>query len=176
MIVYLLWIFATLGSLPVATPTGILGKQSGEITSVIIDHFSTSSGYISTISFLFGFFALATSFLGVALGLFDFNRNTYRIAENLHKHKILAFVITFLPAYIYAIAYPDGFKTALGYASIFVAVLQVALPVMMLWVINYRKQKALASSSIIAILIVLIAIAIIALQILSSFDLLPTLN
>lgn len=176
LIVYLLWIFATLGSLPVATPTGILGKQSGEITSVIIDHFSTSSGYISTISFLFGFFALATSFLGVALGLFDFNRNTYKIAENLHKHKILAFVITFLPAYIYAIAYPDGFKTALGYASIFVAVLQVALPVMMLWVINYRKQKALASSSIIAILTVLIAIAIIALQILSSFDLLPTLN
>ncbi|QWU99383.1 amino acid permease [Francisella salimarina] len=176
LIVYILWIFATLGSLPVATPTGILGKQSGEITSVIIDHFSTSSGYISTISFLFGFFALATSFLGVALGLFDFNRNTYKIAKNLHKHKTLAFVITFLPAYIYAIAYPDGFKTALGYASIFVAILQVALPVMMLWVINYRKQKALASSSLITMLIVVIAIIIIALQILNSFGLLPTLN
>ena len=176
LVVYLLWIFATLGSLPVTTPSGILGKHSGEITSVIIDHFSTSSGYISTISFLFGFFALATSFLGVALGLFDFNRSTYKISKNIHKHKIFAFIITFLPAYIYAIAYPDGFKTALGYASIFVAVLQVALPVMMLWVINYRKQKALVSSSIIALLIVITAIVIIALQILNSFNLLPTLN
>lgn len=176
LVVYLLWIFATLGSLPVTTPSGILGKHSCEITSVIIDHFSTSSGYISTISFLFGFFALATSFLGVALGLFDFNRSTYKISKNIHKHKILAFIITFLPAYIYATAYLNGFKTALGYASIFVAVLQVALPVMMLWVINYRKQKALVSSSITALLIVIIAIVIIAIQILNSFDLLPTLN
>ena len=176
LVVYLLWIFATLGSLPITTPSGILGKHSYEITSVIIDHFSASSGYISTISFLFGFFALATSFLGVALGLFDFNRSTYKISKNTHKHKILAFIITFLPAYIYATAYPNGFKTALGYASIFVAVLQVALPVMMLWVINYRKQKALVSSSITALLIVIIAIVIIAIQILNSFDLLPTLN
>lgn len=176
LVVYLLWIFATLGSLPVATPTGILGKQSGEITSVIIDHFHGSSGYISTVSFLFGFFALATSFLGVALGLFDFNRSTYKISANLHKHKILAFVITFLPAYIYAIVYPDGFKTALGYASIFVAVLQVALPVLMLWVINYRKQKAFFTTSIIAILVVSVAVIIIALQMLISFDMLPILS
>lgn len=81
-----------------------------------------------------------------------------------------------MPAYIYAIAYPDGFKTALGYASIFIAILQVALPVMMLWVINYRKQKALVSTSTIAIFIIFIAILIIILQIMSSFDLLPTLN
>ncbi|AIT09673.1 amino acid transporter [Candidatus Francisella endociliophora] len=176
LVIYLLWIFATLGSLPVATPTGILGKQSGEITSVIISHFHGSSGYISTISFLFGFFALATSFLGVALGLFDFNRSTYKISKNLHKHKILAFIITFLPAYIYAIVYPDGFKTALGYASIFVAVLQVALPVLMLWVINYRKDKALLSTSVLTVIIVAVAIFIIILQILSSFNLLPMLN
>jgi tyrosine-specific transport protein len=176
LIVYLIWIFATLGSLPVATPTGILGKNSGEITSVIINHFSTSSKYISSISFLFGFFALATSFLGVALGLFDFNRNTYKISKNLHKHKILAFIITFLPAYIYAVAYPDGFKTALGYASIFVAVLQVALPVLMLWVINYRNNKALIRTSIITIVTTAIGIGIITLQLLSSFNLLPLLN
>ncbi|GAB4227022.1 MAG: aromatic amino acid transport family protein [Francisella sp.] len=176
LVVYLLWIFTTLGSLPVDTPTGILGKNSGEITSVIINHFSASSKYILTISFLFGFFALATSFLGVALGLFDFNRNTYKISKNIHKHKILAFIITFLPAYIYAITYPDGFKAALGYASIFVAVLQVALPVMMLWVINYRNKKHLLTSSIIAVFGIIIALLIIVLQIMSSFDLLPTLN
>lgn len=176
LVVYLLWIFATLGSLPVATPTGILGKESGEITSVIVTHFEGTSGYISTISFLFGFFALATSFLGVSLGLFDFNRSTYKISKNLHKHKILAFIITFLPAYFYAIVYPDGFKSALGYASIFVAVLQVALPVMMLWVINYRKRKNFVSTSIITIVVVAIAIIIISLQILGSFDLLPTLD
>ncbi|MED7819982.1 MULTISPECIES: amino acid permease [unclassified Francisella] len=176
LVVYLLWIFATLGSLPIATPTGILGKESGEITSVIVTHFEGTSGYISTISFLFGFFALATSFLGVSLGLFDFNRSTYKISKNLHKHKILAFIITFLPAYFYAIVYPDGFKSALGYASIFVAVLQVALPVMMLWVINYRKRKNFVSTSIITIVVVAIAIIIISLQILGSFDLLPTLD
>lgn len=176
LVIYLLWIFATLGSLPVATPTGILGKESGEITSVIVTHFKGTSSYISTISFFFGFFALATSFLGVALGLFDFNRSTYKISKNLHKHKALAFIITFLPAYLYAVIYPDGFKSALGYASIFVAVLQVALPVMMLWVINYRKKKDFFSTSTITIVVVAIAIIIISLQVFSSFELLPTLN
>ncbi|MED7787942.1 aromatic amino acid transport family protein [Francisella sp. 19X1-34] len=176
LVIYLLWIFATLGSLPVATPTGILGKESGEITSVIVTHFEGTSSYISTISFLFGFFALATSFLGVALGLFDFNRSTYKISKNLHKHKVLAFIITFLPAYLYAIIYPDGFKSALGYASIFVAILQVALPVMMLWVINYRNKKSFVSTSAITIIIVTIAVSIISLQILSSLKLLPVLG
>ncbi|ASG67127.1 amino acid transporter [Francisella halioticida] len=176
LVIYLLWIFATLGSLPVATPTGILGKESGEIASVIVTHFKGTSSYISTISFLFGFFALATSFLGVALGLFDFNRSTYRISKNLHKHKVLAFIITFLPAYLYAIIYPDGFKSALGYASIFVAVLQVALPVMMLTIINYRKKKDFISTSAITVVVVAIAVIIISLQIFNSFELLPTLN
>ncbi|AJC48440.1 amino acid transporter [Allofrancisella guangzhouensis] len=176
LIVYLLWIFATLGSIPVETADGILGKQSGEITSTIISHFSNHSGYISSISFLFGFFALATSFLGVALGLFDFSRSTYKLSANSHNHKILAFVITFLPAYVYAIAYPEGFKAALGYASVFVAILQVALPVAMLWVINYKKRKAIFYTSTITSIIVAIAVLIITLQALSSLDLLPALK
>jgi tyrosine-specific transport protein len=175
LIIYLIWIFVTLGSLPVATSNGILGNHSGEVTTVIMNNFNSESGYISGVSFLFGFFALATSFLGVALGLFDFNRSTYKISSNSHKHKILAFVITFLPAYLYAIAYPDGFRAALGYASIFIAILQVALPVLMLWILNKRNNNQQAKISIITILIVIIAIAIIALQILGSLDLLPTL-
>ncbi|MDE5016685.1 amino acid transporter, partial [Francisella tularensis subsp. holarctica] len=69
--VYLGWNFATVGSLPVATPTGLLGKNSGEITTVIINHISTSSSYNSTISLLFAIYALATTYLGVALGLYD---------------------------------------------------------------------------------------------------------
>ncbi|MDE4961766.1 aromatic amino acid transport family protein, partial [Francisella tularensis] len=77
-------------------------------------------------------------FPGVALGLYDFNLSTYRISENIHIHKIIAFIITFLPSYIYAIAYPDGIKTALVKASIFVSILQVALPVMMILFIKYR--------------------------------------
>lgn len=176
LVIYIIWIFSTLGSIPVETTHGILGKNSGDITSIIVSHFSTSSGYISSISFLFGFFALATSFLGVALGLFDFNRSTYKISHNTHKHKIIAFVITFLPAYIYAVSYPDGFKAALGYASIFVAVLQVALPVLMLWVINKRNNEKFISTTIITIILVVIAIVIIALQILSTLNLLPILQ
>ncbi len=175
LIIYLIWIFVTLGSLPVATSNGILGNHSGDVTTVIMNKFNSESGYISGVSFLFGFFALATSFLGVALGLFDFNRSTYKISSNSHKHKILAFVITFLPAYLYAIAYPDGFRVALGYASIFIAVLQVALPVVMLWILNKRNNNQQTKVSIATIFIVIIAIGIIALQILGSLDMLPTL-
>ena len=176
LIIYLLWILVTLGSLPVATPDGILGKKSGEITAVIVNHFSSSSSYILTISFLFGLFALVTSFLGVSLGLFDFNRNTYKISSEKHKHKILVFIITFLPAYIYATFYPDGFKIALGYASIFVAVLEVALPVLMLWGLRSSQNQVNFSTIIVTVLVVLISVIIIVLQILSTFNLLPVFH
>ncbi|MDE5035965.1 hypothetical protein NAI71_12435, partial [Francisella tularensis subsp. holarctica] len=62
------------------------------------------------------------------------------------------------------------------HASLLVAIHPVALPVMMLWVINYRQQKALVSTSTIAIFIIFIAILIIILQIMSSVDLVPTLK
>ncbi|MFC4892314.1 amino acid permease [Pseudofrancisella aestuarii] len=176
LIVYLLWIFVTLGSLPVETPTGILGRKSGEITSVIINHYGGGSGLISILSFAFGFFALATSFLGVALGLFDFNRNTYGLESKQHKHKLIAIFITFLPAYIYAVLYPDGFIAALGYASIFVAILQVALPVIMFWVLKYRQEAIGFVMSLMTVMVVFIAIFIIVLQILVSIDLLPILK
>ncbi len=173
LVIYLIWVFTTLGSVPVDTPTGILGKKSGEITSVIISHFSGSSNFIAIVSFLFGFFALSTSFLGVALGLFDFNRNTYKLEKNNHSIKLLAFAITFVPAYVYAVIYPDGFVAALGYASIFVAILQVALPVVMLWVLNRRAGKTTFMSNIILIMFVAIASGVILLQVLSTFSLLP---
>ena len=175
LIVYIIWIFVTLGSLPVTSDNGILGAHTGDVTTVIMNNFNSEHGYISTVSFLFGFFALATSFLGVSLGLFDFNRSTYKIGSKSHKHKILAFIITFLPAYLYAISYPDGFRTALGYASIFVAILQVALPVIMLWVLNKRNNNLKIKTSIVTIIVVTISIIIIALQILGSLGELPAL-
>jgi tyrosine-specific transport protein len=175
LVVYIIWIFVTLGSLPVISNNGILGEHSGDVTSVIMSNFNSEHGYVSTVSFLFGFFALATSFLGVSLGLFDFNRSTYKIGSNSHKHKIIAFIITFLPAYLYAISYPDGFRAALGYASIFIAVLQVALPVVMLWILNQRKNSLKIKTSIITIVIIIIAILIISLQILGALGALPTL-
>lgn len=176
LVVYLIWVFATLGAIPVATPTGILGAKSGEITSVIVNHFSGSSNFIITVSFLFGFFALATSFLGVALGLFDFNKDTYKLKSSTHTSKTIVFVITFLPAYVYAVVYPDGFRSALGYASIFVAILQVALPVIMLWVLNSRENKNSILSNVSLLVFIFIALAIISLQMLGSFDLLPMFN
>jgi tyrosine-specific transport protein len=175
LIVYIIWIFVTLGSLPVTSDNGILGTHTGDVTTVIMNNFNSEHGYISTVSFLFGFFALATSFLGVSLGLFDFNRSTYKIGSSSHKHKILAFIITFLPAYLYAISYPDGFRAALGYASIFIAVLQVALPVVMLWGLNKRNNNLRIKTSIVTIIVIIISIIIIALQILGSLGALPAL-
>lgn len=87
---------------------------------------------------VFADLALATSFLGVSLGLFDFFADTFK-KQDTKKDRIKTAFITFLPPLGFALFYPKGFIMALGYAAIALVVLAVFLPVAMVW--KQRKVR-----------------------------------
>ncbi|CAM4098642.1 aromatic amino acid transport family protein [Pseudoalteromonas byunsanensis] len=88
--------------------------------------------HITTFVTIFADLALATSFLGVSLGLFDFFADALKKGNgNLDRSKTA--LITFLPPLGFALFYPKGFIMALGYAAIALVVLAVFLPVAMVW-------------------------------------------
>ncbi len=135
--------------------------------------------YIAKTVSTFADLALATSFLGVSLGLFDF------VSDFLHQKskgigsRINSAVVTFIPPLGFALFYPEGFIMALGYAAIALVILAIFLPVAM--VISQRKQLSadkgyqVAGGKFALGLATAAGVVIISSQILQMFGLLPTI-
>ncbi|WP_395946842.1 amino acid permease [Caedibacter taeniospiralis] len=174
LVIYLIWVICTLGSIPVYGVDGFQGIiQNGNTSLGIVG--SYHSAHVGSFAYLFESVAITTSFLGVTLGLFDFNRDTYRLQRLTHLNKVAVFMITFLPPFLFAVLYPKGFIIALGYASIFVAILLIGLPAAMAWVIRRRQNKNHLLSKVYLGVVLLIAGAVILLEILTLLNALPAL-
>ncbi|GHA94211.1 aromatic amino acid transport family protein [Shewanella indica] len=139
LLVYLLWQLASQGAL----------SQSELMASKELPKFINSLGQLlhnpmigQTVS-IFADLALATSFLGVSLGLFDFMGDILRRNDST-GHRLQTAAITFLPPLGFALFYPQGFMAALGYAAIALVILAVFLPVAMVW--KQRLQPMPAGS------------------------------
>lgn len=86
---------------------------------------------------VFADLALATSFLGVSLGLFDFIADSFK-RDGVKYGRLQTALITFLPPLGFAVFYPQGFIMALGFAAIALVILAIFLPVAMV-----RAQRKL---------------------------------
>ncbi len=89
--------------------------------------------------------ALATSFLGVALGLFDFLADLFKRQDNA-SGRLQTGLLTFGPPLVFALFYPKGFVMALGYAAIALSILALLLPSAMAFksrTLNQRKYQVL---------------------------------
>ena len=174
LVIYLIWVLCTLGSIPIYGSDGFQSIiQSGNTSAGIVGSYHSSR--IGGFAYLFESVAVTTSFLGVTLGLFDFNRDTYHLQKSTHLNKVTAFIITFLPPFLFAVFYPKGFIIALGYASIFVAVLLIGLPAAMTWSIRKQQGKNHILSKSYLGFILAIAGFMILLEMLTLLNVLPTL-
>lgn len=86
-----------------------------------------ASPHVELAVHLFADLALATSFLGVALGLFDYLADLFQ-RSNTVGGRLQTGAITFLPPLAFALFYPRGFVMALGYAGVALAVLALIIP------------------------------------------------
>ncbi|MGL4937024.1 aromatic amino acid transport family protein, partial [Shewanella sp.] len=100
------------------------------------------SQFLSSAISVFADLALATSFLGVSLGLFDFIAANLKQADNATGRSVTA-AITFVPPLGFALFYPQGFISALGFAAIALVILAIFLPVAMVW----RQRKVRDSAN-----------------------------
>ena len=176
LFIYLFWQVISQG---VMSQDSLMGSEglSGFVSNV--SNLLNNSKVSSAIT-IFADLALATSFLGVSLGLFDFFSDTLK-KGNSRNDRLVTAIVTFLPPLGFAIFYPQGFIMALGYAAIALVVLAIFLPVTMVWV--QRKQRELTEDdyrvkggNTALIFAALSGVVIIGAQCLQMFGFVPTIG
>jgi tyrosine-specific transport protein len=136
-IVYLIWQWLVLGIVPVSGPHSLIrALEVGEpITQFVREH--VQSHWVSALAEYFAFFALVTSFLGMALGLFDFLSDGLKI-RNEGKGKVILSLLIIIPTFIFAAYFERIFLLALDTSGGFGdSILNGIMPVLMVWVGRY---------------------------------------
>ena len=137
--VYCLWLLVVMGHTPPGQLEAI--SQSSGATAGLISALTGGRDFrLITSLHLFSDFALLTSVLGVALGLFDYLANLLN-RKNDNRGRMQTVAATFVPPAIIATLYPDGFVAALGYAAIALSILAILLPAMMVLTLRKKKQN-----------------------------------
>lgn len=135
LVVYLFWDLVVFGTIPVMGALSLETIQhSGQPASEIANTLAALTQKTSLVMIIefFIFFAIATSFIGLSLALFDFLADGLKIPRK-PLGKILVIFLTFIPPFTYALLFPKGFILALSYAGVFVAILHGILPAAMAW-------------------------------------------
>lgn len=162
----ILWQVLVLGSVPLEGANGLYqawkqGISAAGPLSVVVE-----SPLIGIGAYFFSFFAIITSFLGVALSLADFLCDGLKIKKTW-EGRLLAMLLTFIPPIVFVFSYQRGFIIALEYAGAFVAILLVFIPAAMAWTLKkprfYRSvlgKVFLSSVMLFAVFVVVINILI----------------
>ena len=139
-VIYAIWEYLILGTVPLTGPDGLLEAKAQGQTAVAPLKVHARSDLVYAIGQAFGFFALTTSFLGVTLGLFDFFADGLNIPKK-GINKLYLYLVVYGPATLIAMFYPGIFIRALGYAGgLGCAILLGLFPVLMVWSGRYRKK------------------------------------
>lgn len=132
LVAYIFWQLATLGSIESSTFMGMLANHAGLNGLLEALREVVASPHVELAVHLFADLALATSFLGVSLGLFDYLADLFQ-RRNTATGRLQTGAITFLPPLAFALFYPRGFVMALGYAGVALAVLALLIPALLAW-------------------------------------------
>lgn len=138
LVIYFLWELSILGAVSVNGPHGLaLAFMTDEPLARILRN-QVNSDFIAALTRGFSIFAIVTSFLGVAQGLFDFLKDGLK-AKGSHKKRLLAFILTFLPPALLIVVFERGFIALLEYAGALVSIILGIIPILIVW--NTRKNK-----------------------------------
>lgn len=132
LVAYILWQMATHGVFPQSEFVQIVNNDPTLNGLINATFQATGSSLISSAVRTFSTLALVTSFLGVALSLFDCLDDLLK-RVNIKAHRIQLGLLTFIPPLAFALFYPDGFIAALGYAGQMFTFYGLVLPVGLAW-------------------------------------------
>jgi tyrosine-specific transport protein len=169
LFIYIIWEAIILGLVPVEGEGGFRqALQQGDMATKTLRN-AIGLSWIVEIANYFAFFAIVTSFLGVALSFVDFLADGLKIKKDPQGKGLLCFLVIALPL-AFALIYPKIFLLALSYAGSFGAIsLFGILPAAMVWVGRYHKKiqalRLLPGGKVPLVIIFIGAIAVIGLQI-----------
>ncbi|KDB49570.1 aromatic amino acid transporter [Glaesserella parasuis] len=138
LVAYILWQLATHGVLTQTEFLQILEKDPTLNGLAEAARQITGSSIIGAMVRIFSALALITSFLGVALGLFEALEDLLK-RVNINAGRVSLGALTFIPPMLFAFFYPQGFIAALGYAGQMFAFYAIVLPIAMVW--RLRRQN-----------------------------------
>lgn len=131
--VYLIWQSIVLGIVPVIGPHSLAeALEAGKpITQFLREH--ADSTQLSLLAEFFGFFALVTSFLGMAMGLKDFLADGLKIKHTKWGNVCILLLIsvpTFFFSAFYERVFIEALETSGGFGD---SILNGILPILMVW-------------------------------------------
>ena len=91
---------------------------------------------------LFANLAVASSFLGVTLGLFDYLADLFGFDDS-RNGRIKTAAVTFVPPTVFGLLFPDGFLIAIGFAALAATVWAVIVPALM----AYKSRQLFPEST-----------------------------
>ncbi|MDO6707556.1 amino acid permease [Photobacterium sp. 1_MG-2023] len=129
LVSYLFWLYAAIGNL---SPEQLIGFQD---VSELITALSVNRSGMQLILSIFTGLALLTSFLGVAMALFDQNADTFR------QNRAVTYVLTFILPMLGALLAANQFLSVLSYAGIILVFLAVFVPMAMTLKVRQSQQS-----------------------------------
>ena len=180
LIVFVIWVGLLVGLLPLHGPESLLSIANDPQPVSALVHTLGTYLHRPTIGIdvgVFSFFALVTSFLGVAMSLFDFLADGLRIDKHVMSGRIKLLVATLLPPLAVVLFFPGVFVVALSYAGVLIILLYGIFPSLMAWRIRYKEKKLTSfrapGGKFVLFFVPCVGVGIILLQLLDMFSLLP---
>ncbi|EPL8095871.1 tryptophan permease [Morganella morganii] len=175
LVIYILWQLAAQGNVPRENFKQVIA-EGGNITA-LLNQMKAAINSDTTVQLLnaFSYMALASSFLGVSLGLFDYIADFFKFKDN-GTGRLKSAVFTFVPPAILAVLYPNGFLYAIGYAGLAATIWAVIVPALMAKATRRRFPQAayrVPGGNAMIIFIILFGLLNAVTHILSMMDLLP---
>lgn len=186
LVIYIIWLAGILGVVPLVGELSFISVlkealyQHKDDVGVLLNTIDilVENRWLSASVNFFSHLAIITSFLGVGLALFDYlldmrkNRST--------STRVQTILLAFIPPLLFAMYYPQGFRLALGFAGIFVAITCIILPALFAW--KVRTNPSLSSpyrvkgGMPVIIFVILAGIVVIVLEVMDKLGFLPNLT
>ncbi|MCV2502910.1 MAG: aromatic amino acid transporter [Neisseriaceae bacterium] len=144
LIVCFIWLLVIHGNIPRNLFQGIQNGQQDEVVvmlNLLSESIHEQKNIFKNIIQIFSFLALTSSFLGVALGLFDYFMDFFHLPESW-LGRLMAGLVTFLPPLIFSIILPFGFTVAIGYVGLAAAVWVVIVPALLAKKSRQKQQSS----------------------------------
>ncbi|URQ61863.1 tryptophan permease [Pantoea alhagi] len=176
LLIYLVWIIGTMGNIP-RTDFIAIAQRGGNIDA-LVDALGNllQNASLSVLLTIFSTFAVASSFLGVTLGLFDYLADLLKMDKGA-TGRLKTTLITFVVPLSAALIWPNGFLVAIGYAGLAATVWAVITPALLVWRARQRFPQPqgwrLKGGNLPVLLVLLFAVLNIVVSLLSYADLLP---
>lgn len=143
LLVYLLWQGLILGLVPVEGSGGLKeAMDEGQLATHLLRSTSGNS-WVVEIAQAFAFFAVTTSFVGVALSFVDFLADGLSMTREARNswNRLSLCLLVLGPPFVLALLYPQIFLKALNYAGgVGAVILFGILPAAMVWSGRYSKK------------------------------------